>query len=164
MDNPAALFSSASEEWSTPQDLFDALNAEFHFTTDVCSSPDKAKCGHFYSKDQDGLLQNWMGVCWMNPPYGRGIGRWMNKARVSSQNGATVVCLVPARTDTQWFHREVLPYAVEVRFVEGRLRFGNSTENAPFPSAVVVYRPNPTPIRMTGYSLDQEQLCFDLAA
>lgn len=135
----AVHFSSATDMWATPQDFFDALNAEFGFTLDVCATADNAKCARFYTQTDDGLSQPWEGVCWMNPPYGRTIGRWMRKAYESSQQGATVVCLVPARTDTAWWH----DYAVkgEVRFIRGRLKFGGSKNSAPFPSAVVVFRP-----------------------
>ena len=132
-------FSSATHLWATPQDTFDALDAEFGFKTDVCALSENAKCGHFYSPEQDGLTQDWRGACWMNPPYGREIGKWMRKAYESSLSGATVVCLVPARTDTAWWHDYVM--RGEVRFIRGRLKFGGSKNSAPFPSAVVVFRP-----------------------
>ena len=133
-------FSSATDMWSTPQDFFEGLDAEFGFTLDVCSTHDNAKCAHHFTEDDDGLSQVWSGVCWMNPPYGRTIGKWMRKAYESSLTGATVVCLVPARTDTAWWHG----YAIrgEVRFLRGRLKFGGSANSAPFPNAVVVFRPN----------------------
>ncbi len=132
-------FSSQSDLWETPQDFFDRLDDEFHFATDVCALPSNAKCERFFTPEQDGLHQEWSGVCWMNPPYGREIGKWMRKAYESSLSGATLVCLVPARTDTAWWH----DYAAkgEVRFVRGRLRFGGAKNSAPFPSAVVVFRP-----------------------
>lgn len=132
-------FSSKKDLWETPLWFFDQLNAEFNFTTDVCAIAENAKCERFYSPEMDGLNQDWQGVCWMNPPYGREIGRWMRKAFESSQNGATVVCLVPARTDTAWWH----DYAIkgEVRFIKGRLKFGGSKWNAPFPNAIVIFRP-----------------------
>ena len=131
-------FSSSTDLWSTPQYFFDSLNAEFNFGTDVCASHENAKCASFFSLEMDGLKQDWNGVCFMNPPYGREISKWMQKAYESSKNGATVVCLVPARTDTSWWHN----YASkgEVRFVRGRLKFGDAASNAPFPSAVVVFR------------------------
>ena len=132
-----ALLSSNTCEWETPQLFFDALNAEYHFDVDVCATENNAKCERYYSKEQDGLSQQWKGVCWMNPPYGREIGKWMRKAYESSLYGATVVCLVPARTDTAWWH----DYAMkgEVEFVRGRLKFGGSKANAPFPSAIVTF-------------------------
>lgn len=132
-----ALLSSNTCEWETPQLFFDALNAEYHFDVDVCATANNAKCERYYTKEQDGLSQQWKGVCWMNPPYGREIGKWMRKAYESSLYGATVVCLVPARTDTAWWH----DYAMkgEIEFVRGRLKFGGSKANAPFPSAIVTF-------------------------
>lgn len=132
-----ALLSSNTCEWETPQLFFDALNAEHHFDVDVCATANNAKCERYYTKEQDGLSQQWKGVCWMNPPYGREIGKWMRKAYESSLYGATVVCLVPARTDTNWWH----DYAMkgEIEFVRGRLKFGGSKANAPFPSAIVTF-------------------------
>ena len=138
--NTDLMFSSKTEEWSTPQDFFAKLNDEFHFDLDVCANWENAKCYHFYSKDFDGLINDWApSVCWMNPPYGRNVtGKWMKKAYEESLKGATVVCLVPARTDTKWFHEYVLGKA-EIRFVKGRLKFGGSENSAPFPSMIVIY-------------------------
>lgn len=135
----AVWASSATEMWATPQDFFDGLNREFGFDLDVCAVAGNAKCASFFTPEQDGLSQQWRGVCWMNPPYGRTIGDWMRKAYESSLDGATVVCLVPARTDTRWWHE----YASrgEVRFIRGRLKFGDAKTSAPFPSAVVVFHP-----------------------
>lgn len=132
-------FSSKTDEWPTPQDFFDKLDAEFHFELDVCATPENAKCDRYFTKRENGLLQKWEGVCWMNPPYGREIGQWVKKAYESALEGATVVCLLPARTDTGWWHDYCMKG--EIRFVRGRLKFGNASENAPFPSAVVVFRP-----------------------
>lgn len=132
-------FMSERHDWETPQYLFDGLNAEFGFDLDVCATPMNAKCKRYYTEADDGLAKKWEGVCWMNPPYGREIGQWMQKALESSREGALVVCLVPARTDTTWWHR----YAMrgEIRFLRGRLRFGGATNSAPFPSAIVIFRP-----------------------
>jgi phage N-6-adenine-methyltransferase len=132
------LFTSQTDNWETPQALFDKLNDEFHFNVDVCADNSNAKCNKFYTKEQDGLQQNWTGICWMNPPYGREIGKWLKKAYESSINGATVVCLIPARTDTAWWHDYVMKG--EIRFIRGRLKFGGSKNSAPFPSAIVVFR------------------------
>lgn len=136
-------FSSSTDLWATPQLFFDELNKEFGFTLDVCANSENAKCEKYYTKEMDGLQCNWHGVIWMNPPYGREIGKWMRKAYESSQmdwqtEGATVVCLVPARTDTQWWHE----YAMkgEIRFVRGRIKFGGHKNSAPFPSAIVIFR------------------------
>jgi len=136
----SGMMSSATEEWGTPQHFFDSLNEEFGFTLDVCATDGNAKCGRYFTKEDDGLLQDWEGACWMNPPYGRAIGHWMRKAYESSVNGATVVCLVPARTDTAWWH----DYAMkgDIRFLRGRLKFvgvDGVKSSAPFPSAVVVF-------------------------
>jgi len=138
------MYSSATAERGTPRELFEVLDLEFGFTLDVCAVPENAKCARFFSPVDDGLSQVWQGVCWMNPPYGRGIGDWLRKAFASAQKGATVVCLIPARTDTAWWH----DYAAkgEVRFLRGRVKFvptygPAAVAAAPFPSAVVVFRP-----------------------
>lgn len=129
------MFSSNSDLWSTPQSFFDDLNKEFGFETDVCALPENAKCKTFYTPIEDGLSQEWTGICWCNPPYGREIGRWVKKA---SESNATVVCLVPARTDTAWWHDYAMK--AEIRFIRGRLKFGNSKNSAPFPSAVLIFK------------------------
>lgn len=141
------MLTSKTDLWSTPQEVFDKLDAEFHFTCDVCALPENAKCARYYTPTDDGLTQRWSGVCWMNPPYGKVIGKWMQKAYEASLptvtggdgGGCTVVCLVPARTDTAWWH----DYAMrgEIRFIRGRLKFGGSKNSAPFPSAVVIFEP-----------------------
>jgi len=133
----SGLMSSTTGVWETPQDLFDRLNEYWQFDIDVCALPENAKCKKYFTPEVDGLSQEWRGTCWMNPPYGREIGKWMKKAYESSKNGATVVCLVPARTDTAWWH----DYAMkgEIEFIRGRLKFGNSKNSAPFPSAIVVF-------------------------
>lgn len=133
------MFTSATDEWATPQNFFDELNAEFGFQLDVCATPENAKCPKYFTKADDGLTQKWQGICWMNPPYGRKIGSWVEKAYASAQNGATVVCLLPARTDTAWWHDYCLKG--EIRFIRGRLKFGGSKWNAPFPNAVVIFYP-----------------------
>ena len=137
--NTDLMFSSNTDLWATPQNFFDALHAEFNFETDVCALESNAKCTKYFTPEVNGLLQKWEGTCWMNPPYGRGIGAWIKKAYESAQQGATVVCLLPARTDTRWWH----DYCIkgEVRFIKGRLKFGGHANAAPFPSAVVVFRP-----------------------
>ena len=103
--NTEPMFSSATDMWATPQDFFDRLNAFFKFETDVCALPSNAKCHKYFTPEQDGLKQTWEGTCWMNPPYGRDIGKWIAKAYAEARhNGSTIVCLVPARTDTKWWH------------------------------------------------------------
>jgi len=131
-------YMSQRHDWATPQPLFDALNAEFGFTLDPCALPHNAKCAKFYTPEDDGLAQDWSGErVFMNPPYGRAIKDWMRKAYESAQGGALVVCLVPARTDTAWWH----DYAArgEVRFIRGRVKFGDGKQGAPFPSALVIF-------------------------
>lgn len=138
--NNELMFSSKTELWSTPQKFFDALSMLYGpFDIDVCADKSNAKCSIYFSEIDNGLAQTWTGKCWMNPPYGRDIGKWMKKA---SESNATVVCLVPARTDTKWWH----DYAMkgEITFVKGRLKFGDAKNSAPFPSAVVVFRTKQT--------------------
>ena len=134
-------FSSATDEWPTPSAFFRELVQEFGvFTLDPCCTPDSAKAAVFYTEAEDGLAQDWgTHLVFMNPPYGKAIGAWVKKAYDASQRGAKVVCLVPARTDTAWWH----DYAAkgEVRFIRGRLKFGDAKNSAPFPSAVVVFHP-----------------------
>lgn len=122
--NNELMFSSKETTWATPQDFFDRYDAIYHFETDVCALPENAKCARYFTPEMDGLKQEWTGVCWMNPPYGREIGKWIKKAYESARdNLATVVCLLPARTDTAWYHDYILPHA-HVEFVRGRLKFG----------------------------------------
>ncbi len=131
-------FSSATPEWPTPQDLFDELSFVYGgFSLDPCSTAQNAKCQNFFTKEQDGLRQSWTGKVFMNPPYGREIGRWVKKAWEESQKGALVVCLLPARVDTRWWH----DYAKKghVHFIRGRLKFGDARNSAPFPSAIVTF-------------------------
>ena len=113
-------FSSRTDVWATPQALFDELHAEFAFTLDVCALSENAKCGRYFTPETDGLAQAWTGTCWMNPPYGRHIGKWVAKAYQSARDGATVVCLLPARTDTRWWH-ECVTNASNGEFTNGRL-------------------------------------------
>lgn len=136
-----ALYSSRSDDWSTPQQLFDQLDHEFHFTLDAAASKENAKCRRYFDKETDGLMQSWAAeTVWCNPPYGRQIGAWMRKALTESRaSGTTVVMLVPARTDTNWFHQFVY-HRAELRFVRGRLKFGGGHNSAPFPSMLAIYR------------------------
>lgn len=133
--------SSKTDLWATPQAFFDKCNAEFRFTMDACASEDNAKCDDYFTIADDGLTQDWgRATVWVNPPYARGVtGRWVQKGFEASLAGALVVMLVPARTDTRWWHDWAM--RAEVRFVKGRLRFGGAKTPAPFPSAVLVFRP-----------------------
>jgi len=131
-------FSSKTDEWATPQDFFDKVVEEFgKFDLDPCCTVESAKARNFFTKESDGLNRFWHGKVWMNPPYGREIGKWMKKAYESAVDNTMVVCLVPARTDTKWWH----DYAMEgeVRFIRGRLKFGGHKNSAPFPSALVIF-------------------------
>ncbi len=90
----------SSDRWSTPKEVFQPLHDEFGFDLDVCAEPWNAKCSRYLSPKLDGLSQKWAGTCWMNPPYSQEIGKWIQKAYEESLAGTTVVCLVPARTET----------------------------------------------------------------
>lgn len=139
----SGLRSSASDEWATPPELFAVLDEEFGFTLDACATAENTKCPVFYTKSQDGLRQPWRGTIWCNPPYGAQIGNWLAKAYAAALRGATVVLLVPARTDTDWWHRWVMR-AAEVRLLRKRVRFAGGGQRAPFPSAIVVFRSPPS--------------------
>ena len=132
------MYSSSTPEWATPQELFDELDAEFHFTLDPCATIDNAKCTKFFTEHDDGLTRQWHPhTVFMNPPYGRQIYAWVKKAYEESQLGATVVCLLPSRTDTRWWHDYCMKG--EIRFIKGRLKFGSGKNSAPFPSAIVIF-------------------------
>lgn len=138
--NLKAMFSSDSDMWETPKDLFEDLNKEFNFNLDVCATKENAKCNKYYSPEDDGLSKPWDGNVWCNPPYGRDVWRWVRAGSLAAQERrATVVMLLPARTDTKWFH-EYVYQKHEVRFIKGRLKFGESKNSAPFPSMIVVFR------------------------
>lgn len=130
-------FSSRKKDWETPQDFFDKLNKKYSFTLDVCASKDNTKCTKYFTIKEDGLKQKWSGRCWMNPPYGKTIGTWVRKAYIESKRGVLVVCLLPARTDTKWWHNYVVKG--HIIFIEGRLKFIGAESGAPFPSAIVVF-------------------------
>lgn len=132
-----------STEWETPQALFDLLDAHFHFDLDVCALPTNAKCAQFFSPEEDGQRQSWQGACWMNPPYGRPIAAWVKKANAERHRCRAIVCLLPARTDTRWFHEHVLG-KVTLVFLRGRLRLlrgGIELQGATFPSMLAIYTP-----------------------
>ena len=134
-------FSSETNEWSTPIDLYNSLDEIYNFTLDPCSTKENAKCDKFFTIEDDGLKQDWSkDTVFMNPPYGREIKDWVKKAYEESQKGATVVCLIPSRTDTKYWHEYIFPYSHEIIFLKGRLKFGNSKNSAPFPSAIVVFK------------------------
>ena len=133
------LFSSNTAEWATPQLFFDKLDAIYHFDLDAAATKENAKCARFFSTEENGLVQNWGGCrVWCNPPYGREIGAWVRKGYEESRKpGTLVVMLLPARTDTAWFHDYCLHG--DVTFLRGRLKFGNSKNSAPFPNMLVKF-------------------------
>ena len=134
-------YSSKTNEWSTSQAFFDELNKEFNFTLDSCATSENAKCTKYFTVEDDGLKQDWSNdVVFMNPPYGREIKYWVKKAYEESLKGATVVCLIPSRTDTAYWHDYIFGKADDIRFLRGRLKFGDSKNPAPFPSAIIIYK------------------------
>ena len=137
------MFSSKTDDWATPQQFFNNINKKYNFDVDVCATPVNAKCSRYFTKKQDGLKQKWDGKCWCNPPYGRAIGLWLEKAYKSSVLGAIVICLVPARTDTKWWNN----WAVkgDIKFIKGRLKFSDLGKPAAFPSAIIIFKPSITP-------------------
>ena len=154
-DTQKVHYMSDSVEWSTPQYLFDALDAEFRFNLDVCATHDNTKCEKYYTKEEDGLARDWSGFrCWMNPPYGREIGKWIKKASESVKHGGgVVVCLVPARTDTAYWHQYAMQ-ATEIRLISKRVKFGDSNQGAPFPSAILIFGTPRVPV-IRSWSVDE---------
>ena len=131
-------FDSKRQDWETPAVLFDPLNNEFGFTLDVCATAENAKCKSYFTIADNGLAQVWKGICWMNPPFGE-QGKWVHKAYQSAQEGATVVCLLPSRTNTNWWHDVCMKG--EVRFIRGRPKFVGAEHGLPQPLSVVVFTP-----------------------
>lgn len=139
--NIAACLSSKSVEWATPQAFFNELNEEFQFDLDPCSTHENAKCEKHYTIEEDGLSQDWGGRrVFCNPPYGKEISKWVKKCYYESKKPNTiVVMLIPARTDTSYFHDYIYGKAKEIRFIRGRLHFNDGKEGAPFPSMIVFF-------------------------
>lgn len=139
--NTAVHFSSERHDWATPWPLFRAIEAEYGpFDLDVCATAENAKCERYFTPEDDALSRAWQGRCWMNPPYGREVARWMLKAAQEASVGcATVVALLPVRTDTAWWQNYVMQ-ANEIVYLKGRVTFEGAVHSAPFPSAVVVWR------------------------
>ena len=133
------MMSSNTDEWATPKLFFEELNKEFNFTLDPCATDENHKCKKYYTKKDDGLSKSWGGVVFVNPPYGREIYKWIEKAYNENLKGATIVLLLPARTDTKWFHNFIYKKH-EIRFLKGRLKFNDGKQAAPFPSMVVVMK------------------------
>jgi len=137
----SAAFMSEKQDWATPQAFFDYWDNQIGFTLDAAASHDNAKCDRYFTEEDDALTRDWDGVVWVNPPYGHGIGKWVKKGYEESQKGSLVVMLIPARTETQWWHSYVMR-AAEIILIRGRMRFGDSTINAPFPSCLVIFEPH----------------------
>jgi site-specific DNA-methyltransferase (adenine-specific) len=150
------MFSSNKQDWQTPDSLFDDLDNEFGFSIDVASSDENCKCENHFTMENSGLDKQWIGTCFMNPPYNE-MYDWIRKAYTESQHGATVVALIPARTDTRYFH-DFCMKAEELRFIRGRLKFSNCDNSAPFPSVLVVFNQdnNGTPL-VTTYAPSNEK-------
>ena len=140
----SGMMESKTIEWGTPLDLFKKLDDEFHFTLDVCASDGMQLCKRYFNPEIDGLSQVWGRgeVCWMNPPYGKEIIKWVKKA---SESPSITVALLPARIDTKWYQKYVQPFASEVRFIAGRLKFQGAKSCAPFPSIIAIYNTPRTP-------------------
>lgn len=152
--NTAVMFSSARDDWETPQELFDTLDAEFRFDVDVAANARNRKCEIWFNEKENALIRDWdvMGfgttVCWMNPPYSRGLQKkFIAKAAEEQKKGVTTVALLPSRTDTTAFHTHIYDTrtwtpreGVEMRFLKGRLKFVGAKHGAPFPSVVVIFR------------------------
>jgi site-specific DNA-methyltransferase (adenine-specific) len=139
--NTDLMFSSKTDLWSTPQDFYNRLNEEFNFNLDPCSTNENTKCEKHFTIDDDGLKQDWQGhTVFVNPPYGRVIKDWVKKCHDESlKPNTTVVMLIPARTDTIYFHKYIYHIAKEIRLLKGRLKFGECKNSAPFPSMVIVF-------------------------
>jgi len=155
MNAESPCFSRKSDEWETPQYLFDRLHKEFHFWLDAAATKENRKCEEWIDAGDNSLWVNWTYIMepgnwsvWLNPPYSQ-IGPFMKKAFIESEKGVRVVCLIPSRTDTKWWHEYVMQ-ATEIRFIKGRLKFGNSKNSAPFPSCIVVFD--------TGYAREDNDL------
>jgi phage N-6-adenine-methyltransferase len=146
-------FDAKTVEWATPLDFFQPLDNEFHFTLDVCATEENFKVVNYFIRDENGLVQNWSeNICWMNLPYGREMVKWLEKAKYEADYfGVTTVCLIPARTNTSWWHKICLK-AAEIRFVLGRPKFGDATHGLPFPLAIVIFAPNSSVCKVGTYN------------
>ena len=140
--NTDLMFSSKDDSWETPPSLFNILDMEFNFTLDPCCTKQTAKCKKFFTKEEDGLIQDWSkDIVFVNPPYGREIGKWVEKSYNEAKKGAKVVMLIPSRTDTNWFHDFIYNKA-EIRFLKGRIRFLQNKKElnaAPFPTMLIIF-------------------------
>lgn len=148
-------FASKRNNWDTPQGLFDKLNYEFGFTCDLAAEIGNAKCNKFYSKDDNALEKEWFGICWLNPPYGDGnskLSDWVKKAYSQDVNNCVTVMLIPARTNTVWWHDYCMK-AKEVRFIKGRPKFGDAKHGLPQPLAIVVFAKHYGETKFSSFSI-----------
>ena len=140
--NTDLMFSSNDDSWETPPSLFNVLDMEFNFSLFPCCTKQTAKCKKFFTKEEDGLIQDWSkDIVFVNPPYGREIGKWVEKSYNEAKKGAKVVMLIPSRTDTKWFHDFIYNKA-EIRFLKGRIRFLQNKKElnaAPFPTMLIIF-------------------------
>lgn len=146
MNNLKGLMTSTTDDWATPKQFFADLNQRYQFTLDPCASDMNYKCRKYFTVKEDGLQQEWWGGdrCFVNPPYGRQIGKWVEKAyKTNLEHGNLIVMLLPARTDTKWFH-DYIYHKAKIVFIKGRLKFNDGTQPAPFPSMLVIYEERPT--------------------
>lgn len=134
-------FATCKEDWETPPALFQALHKEFQFTCDVAADNRNAKVPNFINQEQDALSVPWHGTCWLNPPYGRQLKLWVEKAYRESINGATIVMLIPSRTNTNWWH-DFCMRASEIRFIKGRPKFVGAKHGLPQPLAIIIFKPD----------------------
>ena len=152
----ATKFESKKQEWTTPQEMWDRLDEEFHFTIDLAADEQNTKCETYFSKENDALSQDWFGVGWLNPPYGDGnskLLKWVQKAFDETRKvGCTVVMLIPARTNTRWWHHYCMQ-AAELRFINGRPKFGNAVHGLPQPLALVIFRNDSQPLKVSSYEV-----------
>lgn len=149
-----SLYSSDKMDWPTPAYLFDALHVEFNFDLDPCASHINAKCENYFVEADDGLSRPWFGRVFMNPPYGRSIGTWIAKARheVESGNAELAVCLVPVRSDSKWWHDNCMK-SYEIRLMDQRIEFMGSTNKAPFPTCLVIFRRGDEPTKLSSFAV-----------
>jgi phage N-6-adenine-methyltransferase len=149
-------FESRKQEWETPPSLFERLNREFGFTLDLAADATNAKCSTYYTAEADALTLPWNGVCWLNPPYGlrhHKLSDWVRKAyRETQKPDCTVVMLIPARTNTRWWHDYCMK-AEEIRFLNGRPKFGDAKHGLPQPLAIIVFRQHQGPARLTSFDV-----------
>lgn len=144
------MYTQDKKDWETPQWLYDLLDRQYHFHLDPCATDETAKCDRWFTKADNGLKRAWFGSVYVNPPYGREIGDWLARAahQIRYKRVERIVMLLPARTDTKWWHRYVMGHAKEIRFIEGRLKFQGGSTSAPFPSVIAIFDRRLCPLRI----------------